>query len=598
MRYYLQLGLVVILVSLLESPLYGAQPGIKYIRSVSEYPDRVLADFERFSDDRIGTIMISLPWEQWEPSEGQINQGFIQNGLAPVLEFAEQRDMSVVICSHNDYLNGVNGNWTIPSWIRSKEGYVAPSSTIKIPEFRNEQIQYINRLIDATKDYPAVVGYNILNESVAATQYYINDPAGRQQFDDLWAGTIEIAEAVRFHVDSVNASQFITVGQAAGDAQYASYMWNHNGTVDLHDFYTNTLGKIGGQRASSLEEASLWYPDGPKVRTEGRIYGAGLYDYNAAYDHEGLANSAPQNMEAFYVWRVGSPSGPTDLHLFDDRNNTRPTPYYWALRDIASGVDSFETILQADLPGTTWTEQLAFDPNTARAGISAAWSGTGTIVGQKDRLPPQAPLSTIAATVTLGSGEQIARQVISDHWLDAEVDEWDAFVFLGRADVVSIVDLVVEVGGARITKQIQIGDSDWQQYQVSFAELGIALGDIGLIEEVGFENTGAGGVTFDIDEFLIRPAILHGDISGDGFVGIIDLNFVLSVWNTNGSADPRADINGDGFVGIEDLNIVLGNWNAGAPASEALAVIPEPATAILMLHLMGAALAVRRQRRL
>jgi hypothetical protein len=37
-------------------------------------------------------------------------------------------------------------------------------------------------------------------------------------------------------------------------------------------------------------------------------------------------------------------------------------------------------------------------------------------------------------------------------------------------------------------------------------------------------------------------------------------------------------VTGDGFVGIEDLNAVLGNWNAGTPPpTEVLALVPEPA---------------------
>ncbi len=59
---------------------------------------------------------------------------------------------------------------------------------------------------------------------------------------------------------------------------------------------------------------------------------------------------------------------------------------------------------------------------------------------------------------------------------------------------------------------------------------------------------------------------LAGDLDGDGFVGIADLNIVLGDWNqTVPPADPAADPSGDNFVGIEDLNAVLGNWNAGAP---------------------------------
>jgi hypothetical protein len=76
---------------------------------------------------------------------------------------------------------------------------------------------------------------------------------------------------------------------------------------------------------------------------------------------------------------------------------------------------------------------------------------------------------------------------------------------------------------------------------------------------------------------------LTGDLDGDGFVGIADLNIVLGNWNQNVTAgDPLVgDPSGDGFVGIEDLNTVLGNWNAGTPPASGAAV-PEPATFALM----------------
>ena len=76
--------------------------------------------------------------------------------------------------------------------------------------------------------------------------------------------------------------------------------------------------------------------------------------------------------------------------------------------------------------------------------------------------------------------------------------------------------------------------------------------------------------------------LLPGDLDGDGFVGINDLNIVLANWNQNvPPANPLADPSGDGFVGIDDLNEVLGNWNAGVPPG-ASANVPEPASFLLM----------------
>ncbi len=76
---------------------------------------------------------------------------------------------------------------------------------------------------------------------------------------------------------------------------------------------------------------------------------------------------------------------------------------------------------------------------------------------------------------------------------------------------------------------------------------------------------------------------LVGDLDGDGFVGITDLNLVLGAWNQTAPSNLRADPSGDGFVGIEDLNVVLGNWNGGTPPpAEALANVPEPGSVMLL----------------
>ena len=84
------------------------------------------------------------------------------------------------------------------------------------------------------------------------------------------------------------------------------------------------------------------------------------------------------------------------------------------------------------------------------------------------------------------------------------------------------------------------------------------------------------------DFFLIIVTAIPGDLNGDGFVGIDDLNLVLANWNLNvPPADPRADPSGDSFVGIDDLNAVLGNWNTGLPPVSTVS-LPEPGTAWLI----------------
>ncbi len=76
---------------------------------------------------------------------------------------------------------------------------------------------------------------------------------------------------------------------------------------------------------------------------------------------------------------------------------------------------------------------------------------------------------------------------------------------------------------------------------------------------------------------------LDGDWDHDGFVGLADLDYVLSHWNQvvfPGSV-PDGDV--DGFIGLGDLDWVLQNWNAGTPPAGQVS-IPEPGS----LWLLGA----------
>ncbi len=97
-------------------------------------------------------------------------------------------------------------------------------------------------------------------------------------------------------------------------------------------------------------------------------------------------------------------------------------------------------------------------------------------------------------------------------------------------------------------------------------------------EQVTVGNGGA--IHIDDVSLIATDPVLIGDLNGDGFVGINDLNVILVNWNTSATPGAYFDPSGDGFVGIDDLNIVLAAWNAGVPPVSS--TIPEPGTLALL----------------
>jgi Domain of unknown function (DUF4832)/Domain of unknown function (DUF4874) len=97
----------------------------------------------------------------------------------------------------------------------------------------------------------------------------------------------------------------------------------------------------------------------------------------------------------------------------------------------------------------------------------------------------------------------------------------------------------------------------------------------------------------DMGITIAIAAALAGDLDGDGFVGIGDLNIVLGNWNQSVTAGDLAagDFDGDGFIGVSDLNGVLGNWNTGTAPSDP-ANIPEPGALIVLA--VGGVVMLRR----
>jgi len=155
---------------------------------------------------------------------------------------------------------------------------------------------------------------------------------------------------------------------------------------------------------------------------------------------------------------------------------------------------------------------------------------------------------------------------------------------LGSPDFLSEVQVLIADGTTL--------EDAWLQHQISdIAPTGAVEARISFVfDQPGFDN---GAIHIDgVSLTALDPTVI-GDINGDGFVGVDDLNLILGAWNATIAPGAAADPSGDGFVGVDDLNLILGNWNSGTPPAEV--VIPEP-TALITLGFYGLGILLRGRR--
>ncbi len=176
-----------------------------------------------------------------------------------------------------------------------------------------------------------------------------------------------------------------------------------------------------------------------------------------------------------------------------------------------------------------------------------------------------------------------------NNWIDRNVRETIEFSntvqavmdwAAGREDTLIIVTADHETGGMSIQSDNGVGNYP----TVSWSTTGHTAADVPVYAWGNHANR----ITTSMDNTdyydLLTDLGMTGDLDGDGFVGINDLNIIIGNWNTDGSSDPRSDPIGDAFVGLDDVNQVLANWNNGTPPGLA-ELVPEPASTSILLSI-------------
>ena len=162
---------------------------------------------------------------------------------------------------------------------------------------------------------------------------------------------------------------------------------------------------------------------------------------------------------------------------------------------------------------------------------------------------------------------------------DGVLDTGVAFTFFGVEVTVTLTS--ADTYDLSILRYDEAGDATPELTTIT----GRTLAGSGTIDSLALFNRDAAQQS---DLFFNKLGIItdaevgiEGDLNGDGFVGLDDLDIILSHWNQNVTPGDAllGDISGDGYVGLTDLDVVLENWNAGTPSSTA---VPEPATLSLL----------------
>lgn len=406
-----------------------------------------------------------------------------------------------------------------------------------------------------------------------------------------------IGASVGFQEDFGTKAYGMAIGDSDGDGDLDIYISTcHGGNNIRNNFYENQLAQTG-----SLSFIDIADTNGTQFMQNS--YGTEFLDFDDDGDLDLYMTGA--DGEASKIFRNDGGNQFTDADSLTghallsntggDYNGARAVDYdndgdldlFFHDHRVLNSIDNARRLYRNDgnweFTDVTVAEGLAA---TNEGSYDSAW-GDIDMDGDQD----------LIATTDSGFDERVFVSDAStngNHWFYVELTgETENTTGIGASIYATINEGTAQERTLRREANTNAGTFNQSDLPVHFG-----LGTANLIDHLRVVwPDGTVQQLFDVsvDQYLsINVAdLIAGDLDGDGFVGITDLNIVLAAWNQTVSlGNPLPDPSGDGFVGIEDLNVVLANWNAGTlPPGTA---VPEP-SGVFLLGMCGASL-LRRTR--